>query len=190
MDVDRESAAASLSDVVQAEQRTFTALSYGRSGSTLILWGVATALGYVVTQFYPAWAGLIWALVWCVGFAGTFLLLGRSRSEAKGGSDALHWRLIAAQAALVVFGWLVIWIVGPLDGRQMNAFWPLVFMLGYVFIGLWVGRFFILCGIGVGALTIAGYWLSGPWFALWMAAVNGGALILGGLWLRRAGIRP
>lgn len=189
MDLDRESAAASLSDVARAERRTFTALSYGRSGSTLILWGVATALGYVGTQFYEAFAGQIWAAVWCIGFAGTFLLLGRSARGEAGGAGGVEWRVIAAQAALVVFGWVLIWILGPLDGRQMNAFWPLIFMLGYVFLGLWVGRFFILCGIGIGVLTVAGYWLSGPWFALWMAAVNGGALILGGLWLRRAGIR-
>lgn len=190
MDLDRESAAASLSDVARAEQRTFSAVSYGRGGSTLILWGVATAAGYVGEQYQAAWAPRIWPIVWCVGFGGSFFLLRRGGRGAKGARGAAHWRLVAAPAALLAFGLLTTWILGPLDGRRLDAFWPLVFMLGYVLAGLWIGRFFILCGIGVGALTVAGYWLSGPWFALWMAAVNGGALILGGLWMRRAGIRP
>jgi hypothetical protein len=190
MDLDRDGAAASLSDVARTEQRTFRAVSYGRSGSTLVLWGVATAAGYLGTQYQPAWAALIWPVVWCVGFAGTCVLLGRGGRRLHGARAPQQWRLIAAPAALLGFGFLTTWILGPLDGRQLDAFWPLVFMLGYVVAGLWIGRFFVLCGISVGALTVAGYWLSGPWFALWMAAANGGALIIGGLWLRRAGIRP
>jgi FtsH-binding integral membrane protein len=190
MDVDRESAAASLSDVELAERRTFKAVVYGRSGSILILWGMATAAGYVATQYRPAWADYIWPIVWCAGFGGMFVLLGRGRRSLDGSHRALQWRLVTAQAALLVFGLLTTWLLAPLDGRQLNAFWPLLFMLGYVLAGLWVGPFFILCGIGVAALTVAGYWLSGSWFPLWMAAVNGGALIIGGLWLRRAGVHP
>lgn len=189
MDLDRESAVEALEDVRRAERRTMEAVVYGRSGSTLILWGAATAAGYVATQYCPAWASYIWPVVWCVGFGGTFVLLGRGEQGANGSRQVLQWRLVAAQAALLGFGLLTTWLLGPLEGRQLNAFWPLVFMLGYVLAGLWVGSFFLLCGIGVTALTIAGFWLSGPWFALWMAVVNGGALIVGGLWLRRIGVR-
>ena len=35
------------------------------------------------------------------------------------------------------------------------------------------------------ALSVIGHFLSGEAFNLWMAAVNGGGLILGGLWMRR-----
>lgn len=186
MDFGRESAAAALSEVERAEQRTARAVAYGRSGSTLILWGMATGAGYVATHFYPASAAHIWPVVWCVGFLGTLVLLGRGRRNV----NHAPWRLLAAQGALFGFGLVTIWLLGPLDGRQADAFWPLLFMLGYVLAGLWVGRFFVVCGLFIGALTIAGYWLSGPWFWLWMAAVNGGALIAGGLWLRRVGLRP
>lgn len=188
--MDRENAAAFLLDVAQAERRTSQALVYGRSGSTLILWGVATAAAYSATQFQPDWAGYIWPIVWCAGFVGTFVLLSRGKSNAHGGARALQARLLAAQAALFAFGFATIALLGPLDARQMDAFWPLLFMLGYVLAGLWVGRFFIVCGLAIGALTLTGYWLSGPWFSLWMAVVNGGALIVGGLWLKRAGVAP
>ncbi len=36
------------------------------------------------------------------------------------------------------------------------------------------------------ALTLVGYFFVGPWFELWMAVVNGGGLVLGGLWMRRS----
>ena len=35
------------------------------------------------------------------------------------------------------------------------------------------------------ALTLIGYFFIGESFELWMAIVNGGGLILGGLWMRR-----
>jgi hypothetical protein len=82
---------------------------------------------------------------------------------------------------------LVVVILGPFKGRQLDAFWPLLFTLGYVLAGIWVGRFFIFCGLVIALLTVTGFWWAGPWFQLWMAVVNGGALILGGLWLRRQG---
>jgi hypothetical protein len=52
--------------------------------------------------------------------------------------------------------------------------------------GFWFGRVFVVIGMSVIALTLLGYFLAGPWFTLWMAVVNGGGLLLGGLWMRRS----
>jgi len=76
-----------------------------------------------------------------------------------------------------------------MSGAQISAFWTTLAMLGYVLAGIWLGRFFITCGIAVTALTLVGYFWLGHWFPLWMAAIEGGALIGGGLWLRRIGVR-
>jgi hypothetical protein len=59
-------------------------------------------------------------------------------------------------------------------------------MLPYVMTGFWFGRVFVVIGMSVIALTLLGYFLAGPWFTLWMAVVNGGGLLLGGLWMRRS----
>jgi hypothetical protein len=45
---------------------------------------------------------------------------------------------------------------------------------------------FVAIGLSIGALTLIGYFFSGDVFDLWMAVVNGGGLILGGLWMRRS----
>lgn len=36
----------------------------------------------------------------------------------------------------------------------------------------------------LGLLTVGGYICLQPYFLLWLAGVGGGALILGGIWLR------
>jgi hypothetical protein len=70
--------------------------------------------------------------------------------------------------------------------RELGAFWPIYFMLFYCLAGLWFGRAFISIGLGITALILIGYFfVGGAAFLLWMAAVNGGGLILGGLWMRR-----
>jgi hypothetical protein len=51
--------------------------------------------------------------------------------------------------------------------------------------GLWLGRFFLVLGLVGIALMVIGYFQPEPWFRLWMAAVQSGTLILGGVWLAR-----
>jgi hypothetical protein len=68
----------------------------------------------------------------------------------------------------------------------MNAFWATFFMLPYTMAGLWLGWAFVAIGLGISALTLIGYYWSGPYFELWMAVVDGGGLVLGGLWMRRS----
>jgi hypothetical protein len=58
-------------------------------------------------------------------------------------------------------------------------------MMMYSIAGLWFGYAFIGIGLLVSALTLVGYFYAGNAFDLWMAFVNGGGLILGGLWMRR-----
>jgi hypothetical protein len=58
-------------------------------------------------------------------------------------------------------------------------------MLIYTVVGLWFGLAFVVIGVGVTVLTLIGYFFIGAWFEPWMALVNGGGLILGGLWMRR-----
>jgi hypothetical protein len=67
----------------------------------------------------------------------------------------------------------------------MSTFWPIYFMLLYIIAGLWFGQAFVVIGLCISALALVGYFLIGDWFDLWMAFVDGGGLMLGGLWMRR-----
>jgi hypothetical protein len=187
MTLDQESAAASLIAIEQAERRTSRAIVYGIAGWFLILWGVISAVGYGFPQAYPAHAAVAWSVLTIAGFLATALMVARGHRGLTTTRSALGWQLVQAQLALMGFGVLVVTILGPFSGRQLSAFWPLVYMLGYVLAGIWIGRFFVLCGVAIAVLTVVGFCYTGNWFPLWMAMVNGGALIAGGVWLRRQG---
>lgn len=183
---DGEGAAASLDDIARIERRTREALIYGGNSAFLILWGVLAALGFMLEYINPAWGLRQWVAVNAVAFGGTFVIVWRRRRAR--GHRVSDLRLVATLIALVVYGLVWSWLLGPLDGRQASAFWPTLFMFGYVVAGIWLGRFFVLCGLLVIALTLVGYRWLGPWFPLWMAALEGGALVAGGLWLRKIGV--
>jgi hypothetical protein len=182
MTLDRDEAAASLSDIASVERRTRAAVVYARSSTILILWGVLCVLGYVFQYFRPHEAQPAWIAVGIAGFLGTFISGHWRRSQHH---STIAQPLLYAQLAFVGYGLVLLVLLWPVASRQLSAFWPTLIMLGFVLMGLWLGRFFILCGLAVTALTLVGYFWSGEWFPLWMAAVNGGGLLLGGLWLRR-----
>ena len=51
--------------------------------------------------------------------------------------------------------------------------------------GLWFGTASVATGVVITASALIGILWIGEAFALWMAFVNAGGLILGGLWMRR-----
>jgi hypothetical protein len=185
-----DDAAASLDAIAAVEQRTRHTLAYGRSSACFILWGVLLVFGYSVEQVFGfgsmTAARLFWGAVVVVGFIGTAAVIRRRRTaDARTGATDL--RLMYGQLVMYGYGWIFVTMLWPLTPRQLEAFWPNVFMLGFVIAGLWLGRFFVLCGALVTALSLVGYVWAGDWFPLWMAATGGGGLIAGGLWLRRVG---
>ena len=187
MPIDRTTAAASLADIAEAEHRTFQAVFRGFSSVFLSLWGAVTLVGYLVTQFQPSMQRWAWPLLQVAGLAASVAILWHRQRARPPGRTALAWRLFAAMLFLVAFGILFVVVFGPFNSRQLNTFWPTVFALGYALAGLWAGGFFIGFGIALTAASVAGYWWAGPWFGLWMAAFNGGGLVLAGWWLNRSG---
>ena len=187
-EIDPRAAASSLSDVARVERRTREAVRYFGASYFLFWWGGLSTIGYLLGHFRPMGAALGWQLVILLGVAGSIAIRYLRRRRGKAPAPAGDMRMIYAQLVLVAFGVLWIQLFGFFTYRALDAFWPMLFMLGFVLFGLWVGRVFIAIGLIVTALTVAGYLWSGPWFGLWMAAVNGGGLIAGGILLRRIGV--
>jgi hypothetical protein len=187
MTIDPNDAASSLGDIAAVERRTRAAVYYAASGTYFMLWGVLSALGYVLTFFAPNSTRLIWLSVMAAGFAAMLALVLQRRRRGRPGRD---WRYYLALVVLVAFGALFALLLGPWEGRQHSAFWPLLVMMGFVLGGLWMGRFFIGCGLVVSALILAGFfYLPGHWYDLWLAVVEGGGLIAAGWWMTRTGAR-
>ena len=88
--------------------------------------------------------------------------------------------------SLLRFGFLCTLTLGHFAPRALSAFWPIYFMLPFAIVGLWAARGFVVIGVGVAILTLVGFFFVADGFDLWMAFVNGGGLVLAGLWMRRA----
>jgi hypothetical protein len=188
MSIDPESAVLSLSEVARVEKRTRDAFYYAGSSVYLILWGVLTAGGDVAMQLWPHHAGLIWDCIHAFGLALCFAIALIQRSAGRHNEAAL--RILCALVVLTLYR--ALWEhglgLGGLDPRQQCAIVSSFYMMGFVLAGIWVGRFFMLCGLVVTALILAGYLWAGPYYNLFLACAVGGGMVLCGLWVRRIGV--
>ena len=184
MTIDRNEAAQALSDIDDIAARVRQSRLYNLTSLILILWGVVIFCAYVAGMLMPRQAGVVWICANLLGIVGT---IGISVFvHERSGVRTFDWRILAAFALLFGFG--MFWSVGVahLPARGLNAFWATYWMLIYSVVGLWLGFGFLVVGLSITVLTLIGYFFIGAWFELWMAFVNGGGLILGGLWMRRS----
>jgi hypothetical protein len=183
--IDSKQAADALSDINNVVRRVRQSLIYDLASQIMIMWGVLVFAGNVATFLWPRYGGYIWIGVDVLGALGTAVLsaLGNRRTGVR----TFDLRMLAAFLLFFAFGIFCSGVLGHFGPRQMGAFWPIYFMLFYILAGLWFGRAFVAIGLGITALTLIGYFfVAGAAFLLWMAAVNGGGLILGGFWMRRS----
>jgi hypothetical protein len=180
--IDAKQAASALSDIEAIASRVRQSTIYDLSSLLMIMWGALTFAGYLATYLSPRHAAVAWPSVYVAGIAGSFVVsaFGYARTRVR----AFDFRMLAAFLLFVAFGLFCCWL-GHFAPRELGTFWPVYFMLVYAIVGLWVGHAFVAIGLGITALTLIGYFFIGDAFDLWMAFVNGGGLILGGLWMRR-----
>ena len=183
MKIDPPEAAAALDDIDRIVARVKQSEIYRTAGMMLVMWGAIVACGYVAAFMAPRNATAIWLALQFGGVVATTVMTMRTpRGRPR------HFDFRPAGAMALFFGFGLIWAVllGHFGPREMNAFWATLFMFGYTLAGLWFGRAFIVLGLTITALTIAGYLWAGPWFEPYMAVVDGGGIALCGLWMRRA----
>jgi hypothetical protein len=181
--IDSKQAIEALGEIDEIVRRVRQSQIYDTASKLMIMWGGLVFAGNLVTYFTPRYASYAWILVYIAGVAGSAAVgvFGRVRSGLPG----FDLRALAAFLMFFGFGFFCVNGLGHFTPRQVGAFWPIYFMLMYCMAGLWFGAIFIAIGFAVTALTLVGYFFIGEAFPLWMAFVNGGGLILGGLWMRR-----
>jgi hypothetical protein len=189
MAITQAEAASALRDVEAATDRTVTMRAYSFASPHLVLWGLVWIAGYGLMGALPLeqW-GMAWALLNGVGAGGSALLGYRSRVAAR--HAGLRAPGVCAMLVAIFFVCLFIVAVyvvfAPTRPEPYLVFPALVLGLVYVVAGVWKMRRMAVIGAAVFILALAGYALLQPWLAYWLAAVGGGGLVLGGLWLRKA----
>jgi hypothetical protein len=182
-DIDAKQAAAALSEIEGVVRRVRQSRIYNLASLMLIQYGVLVLVGNLGAYLWPRSAGYLWVAINVVGVAGCFVI--SALAHRRSGVRTFDVRLLLALLLFFAFGYLTC-VLGHFGPRELGAFWPIYFMLVYTIVGLWVGPAFVAIGLGIAALTLIGYFFVGAWFEPWMAVVNGGGLMLGGLWMRRS----
>lgn len=181
--IDSKQATQALADIDDIVQRVRQSQIYELASLAAIWWGVLVFAGNVATWAFPAYAGAAWITVDVLGVGGLVALRLLNPPRAHVAIFDVKFPLMFA--LFFAFGYVCTSVLGHFGPRQLGAFWPIYFMLFYTLAGLWFGYAFVAIGLGITVLTLVGYFYIGEAFPLWMAFVNGGGLILGGVWMRR-----
>jgi hypothetical protein len=182
--IDPREAASALAEIESIVHRVRQSTIYQLSSQLMILWGALVFAGNLVTYLTPLYAGYAWLLVYVGGVIGSAAF--SQVNHARSGVRTVDLRILVTYLMFFAFGFFCVDVLGHFTPRQQGTFWPIYFMLTYCIAGLWFGHAFVAIGLAVVALTLVGYYFIGEAFPLWMAFVNGGGLILGGLWMRRS----
>jgi hypothetical protein len=197
MPISPDQATGMLHDIAAVESRSHRVFAYREASPHLMLWGVLWAVGYGATAVTPQHHTAIWIAILAIGIAAGFLIELRATVQRDAQADApadptrrrtvarLRWRFAGIWLIGLAFIAAVFAVMWPCSPRQVGAFIPLVVGAAYAVLGLWCGLRFVLVGALLAVLTLGGFFLLPTQFALWMAAVGGGALVLGGSWLRQ-----
>jgi hypothetical protein len=198
MSLSPDEAAGALRDIAATETHSRQLYAYREASPHLILWGVLWWAGYTLTSFVPQRGGAIWGTIITIGSIAGYVTAFRAtvRRDTQAGrptaqarrhaATQLNWSFNAISFIAAMFIAAALAVFSPVSPRQIGAFIPLVVAAGYAVMGLWLGMRFIAMSIALAVLTLGGFFLLPAHFPLWMAVVGGGALILGGLWLRSA----
>jgi hypothetical protein len=182
--IDSREASEALAEINEMTRRVRQSRIYNLASLMLIMWGALVFAGYLGSFLLPRQAGYFWAALNVAGVAGSFAI--STIGYPKTGIQTFDVRMLIAFLLFFAFGFLCTIVLGHFTPRQMSTFWPIYFMLLYIIAGLWFGQAFVVIGLCISALALVGYFLVGDWFDLWMAFVDGGGLMLGGLWMRRS----
>lgn len=182
--IDRQQASDALSDINEIVGRVRQSRIYNLASLIMIMWGVLVFAGNVMTYLWPRSGGMIWIAIDVAGVLGSVAI--SALNYPRTGVRTFDGRMLLAFLLYGAFGFFFSVTLGHFTSRQLTTFWPLYVMMAYSIAGLWFGTAFVALGLGLSALILIGYFLVGDWFELWMAVVNGGGLVLVGLWMRRS----
>jgi hypothetical protein len=190
MNINQDDAALALAAIDAAGARSSQLQHYRRFAPYLILWGSIWLVANSVSDLAPDQSGTVWLVLSLLGAAASFWLGVRQHAPvAAGGTTRTgqeqSWRWMLCFLVIVAFQVTVLAVLPPLDGRQQDTFVSMFWTFLYMGVGAWLGWRLFTIGLAATLLILLGYYGIHSHYFLYMGCVSGGALIAGGLWLRR-----
>ena len=143
MTIRSEEAAATLAEIDGVVARVRRSRIDRTVAEITIVWGGVNFARGLLIALWPATFGPRWFLVDLVGVLATIVIL-RTRST---GAGKFPLRILAAFAIIYAFGWVWATLIGQFGPRELTAFWPTLFLLGFAIAGLVFGL--VLSAIGI-----------------------------------------
>ncbi len=182
MTLTRDEAAKAIAEMETAQRRSSVLARYSAGGPILMIWGVEWFICNLVSQYGGSAANWIWPVATVVTIGLTFWM-----SRGRGAVPARKsWKAFGTSAAIAGFFFGLFTVLKLTDMHAVNAVISLAVAGAYVVVGIWTGARYAWLGAALFLAIMLG-WIAFPQvFYLWMALVGGGALFLGGFWLRKA----
>ena len=182
--VDLAEARQALDTIAATAQRSTILYRYRQASPYFFVWGAVWALGYGLSDLWPAQAGWLWMMLDATGVLAS-ILIAKADHARRGANQATAWRIAGLGLSLFLFFLATFLVMAPQSGKQVSTFITLTVALGYVLVGLWAGLRWIVAGVVVCLLSLFAYFYLPAYFNTWMGLVGGGTLVLTGFWLRR-----
>jgi hypothetical protein len=186
MPISTQEASEALCDIALTQQRASILRGYERGAPHFVLWGLIWVVGYSLSDVKPILAGPGWLVLDVIGITGSYFLGRTAAANACIATKGYGRRFSKVGVTLFAFVFATYFIMKPNSAAQFGAFPALLMAAIYTLVGIWRGVRWTVSGVVLGVFTVAGFALFKEHFMLWMAAAGGGALLLTGLWLRRA----
>ena len=187
MSVSKKDALSALHDVETAERRSQTLFGYGLASPYLLLWGALWIVAAAGGAVSPANAGIVWGVVDIVGLIGTAWLIVRHARRCGARDERVRlFRYVGSAAALAAFIGLTLMVFAPVNGGDITMLFTLLLAASYAIAGCWLGLRYAAIGGALGGLAVGVFVAAPAHLHLIVPFAGGGALILGGLWMRRA----
>jgi hypothetical protein len=188
MTISRDDASHALGEVESARGRVREAIAYGFAWPYFVLWGLAWMIADVGTEVAPPGVvGWIWPVTSLVftSVAIVYAFVQHRRSPYVGAGRS--WRPLASAGTIMLFLVALTFVISPLDAKRMHSIFGLFFGFAYILQGLWLGWRLVVLGAVLVALTLFAFYALPLWggYLTFMGVAGGGALALGGLWLRK-----
>lgn len=190
MEIDKNEAALTLAAIDAAGARSTQLQRYRRFAPFMVLWGAIWLLANGVSDLAPLQSGTTWLVLTLLGAAASSWLGWRQHAAAAEGSTPRtrldhSWRWILCFLVIIAFQLTAIAVLPPSDGRQQDTFFSMFWTFLYMAVGAWTGWRLFAIGLAATLLILFGYYGVHSHYFLYMGCVSGGALMAGGLWLRR-----
>ena len=184
MTVTRDDAESALHDVECAKRHTLTLFQYRLASPFLLLWGVLWIVAGGVGSLFPDMIGIGWLVADTVGILGTaYLIAGQAR---RYGNDPRMLRYAATAGVVAAFIAMTLMVFAPVSPVQVQMLITLLVATVYLIAGCWNGARFAMVGAVLAVLAIGFFHLAPAYLPTIVPFLGGGALVVGGLWMRRA----